>query len=231
MHNVSTMAKKTQPAISRTGSRTRRDSAPDVLTQLRCAAGNPLATAIGAVVGGVIPWFARTVAHGEVAARWWADPKALIVVGCMLFSVSTVYSFGRATFRAPRKALGFVVAIEGVAVLCSTPQVWVTALALLVLINAVTSGCTIALAHAETQRRSRASALGHARARRSRDGAGAAGMDADADADATSKAPRGTGRTATQETTEAEVVAWHPVARRRHDGRASQAIARRGVEN
>lgn len=226
MHHVSTMAKKTQPTTSRAGARTRRDSAPDVLTQLRCAAGNPLATAIGAVVGGVIPWFARTVAHGEVAARWWADPKALIVVGCMLFSVSTVYSFGRATFRAPRKALGFVVAIEGVAVLCSTPQVWVTALALLVLINAVTSGCTIALAHAETQRRSRASALGHARSRRARDGA-----VGDAGEDATGKTPRGSGRTATQETTEAEVVAWHPVARRRQDGRAGQAIARRGVEN
>jgi hypothetical protein len=213
------MAKRTSTGTRGTH-RDPRGNVPDVLTQLRCAMANPLATAIGAVVGGVIPWFARTVAHGEVSARWWADPKALIVIGCMLFSVSTVYSFGRATFRAPRKALGFVIAIEGVAVLCSTPQVWVTALALLVMINAVTSGCTIAVAHAETRRRSAASALGHARSRAARTARGqAAGETTTAvrEGSDVTKAARsqaaGRARRATQETTEAEVVAWRPAKR------------------
>ncbi len=205
------MSKRSSATTAR---RRSRNYVPDVLTQLRCAAANPAATIVGAVVGGVVPWFARTIAHGEVSARWWADPKALIVLGCMLFSVSTVYTFGRSCFRAPRKAIGFVVAIEGVAILCSSPQVWMVALGLLVLINAVTSGCTIALAHADTQRR--AGVAQRCRAERAATREGAA-------------RPVGTQRrpsapAATQDVSDAEVVAWHPAA----PAKRRQAIARIG---
>jgi hypothetical protein len=219
------MTKRTQTTTpARATRRDARDHVPDVLTQLRCAMANPLATGIGAVVGGVIPWFARTVAHHEVGARWWADPKVLIVVGCMLFSVSTVYTFGRATFRAPRKALGFVVAVEGVAVLCSTPQVWMTALALLVVINAVTSGCTIALAHAETKRRSAASALGHARSRAAR-----SARDGQVSARTGARGAVARDAATAAVTTDAEVVAWHPTQRAARV--ASRAIVRQGEGN
>lgn len=214
----------------------RKNYVVDVLTQLRTAWANPTATALGAVVGGAVPWFARTVAHHEVAQRWWADPKALIVVGCMLFSVSTVHTFGRACFRSERKALGFVVAVEGVAILCSTPQVWVTALAMLVLINAVTSGCTIALAHADTSRR-RAAAAGR---RTTRAGAGAAAASTtQVGAGAPSAAPRARRPAAVPATAaapararrdhadvaDAEVVSWTPAPR------ARRAPVRLSVEN
>ena len=37
-----------------------------------------------------------------------------VVVGCCVFSGLSVYKFGRAAFGDPRKALGFVLALEGV---------------------------------------------------------------------------------------------------------------------
>ena len=68
-----------------------------------------------------------------------------VVLGCALFSAITVYKFGRATFGCANKALGFVLAIEGV-MLVSTGATSNVALAVLIAINAFANGASIALA-------------------------------------------------------------------------------------
>jgi hypothetical protein len=135
-----------------------RSATTDVVTQLECAIRRPQATLIGALVGGIVPWFARTLAHDQLPAAWAAGSTALaavmlaVVLGCALFSAITVYKFGRATFNDTRKALGFVAAIEGV-MLVSTGATSNVALFVLILINALANGSAIALARDATCKR------------------------------------------------------------------------------
>lgn len=151
-----------------------RGRAIDVVSQLECAVRHPRAAALGALLGGVVPWFARALAHGELPEAWRAGDRALalgtavVVVGCCLFSVLTVYKFGLAAFGDARKAAGFVAALEGV-MLVSHGTTSVVALAILVAVNAVTNGCTIAIAREATGRRAEADARRSATRARSRE--------------------------------------------------------------
>ena len=135
-----------------------RSATTDVVTQLECAIRRPQATLIGALVGGIVPWFARTLAHDQLPAAWASGSTALaavmlaVVLGCALFSAITVYKFGRATFGDTRKALGFVAAIEGV-MLVSTGATSDVALIVLIAINALANGSAIALAREATCKR------------------------------------------------------------------------------
>ena len=135
----------------------------DIVTQLECAIRRPQATLIGALVGGLVPWFARTLAHDQLPAAWSSGNTALaavmlaVVLGCACFSGITVYKFGRATFGDTRKAFGFVLAIEGV-MLVSTGVTSTVALAVLIAINALANGASIALARDATCRRQEADA-------------------------------------------------------------------------
>jgi hypothetical protein len=148
--------------MSRTSKRSRRtrtnpdrSASVDVVTQLECAIRHPQATLIGALVGGLVPWFARTLAHDQLPAAWSAGNRGLamvmlaVVLGCAVFSAITVYKFGRATFGDTRKALGFVLAIEGV-MLVSTGVTSTVALVVLIAINALANGASIALAREAT---------------------------------------------------------------------------------
>jgi len=134
-----------------------RSATTDVVTQLECAFRNPHAALIGAVIGGLVPWFGRTLAHDQVPAAWSAGNTSLamtmiaVVLGCALFSALSVYKFGKAAFGDSRKALGFVLALEGV-MLVSTGATSAVALAVLILINAVANGSVIALARDATRR-------------------------------------------------------------------------------
>lgn len=135
-----------------------RSATTDVVTQLECAIRRPQATLIGALVGGLVPWFARTLAHDQLPATWSSGNHGLamvmlaVVLGCAVFSAITVYKFGRATFGDTRKALGFVLAIEGV-MLVSTGVTSTVALVVLIAINALANGAAIALARDATCRR------------------------------------------------------------------------------
>ena len=150
-----------------------RSATTDVVTQLECAFRNPHAALIGALIGGLVPWFGRTLAHDQVPAAWSAGNTALaltmiaVVLGCALFSALSVYKFGRAAFGDARKALGFVLALEGV-MLVSTGATSTVALAVLILINAVANGSVIALARDATKRRCEADARRAATRARSR---------------------------------------------------------------
>lgn len=135
-----------------------RSATTDVVTQLECAFRNPHAALIGALIGGLVPWFGRTLAHVEIPSAWAAGNTGLalamlaVVVGCGVFSGLSVYKFGKAAFGDKHKALGFVLALEGV-MLVSTGATSGVALAVLILINAVANGSVIALARDATRRR------------------------------------------------------------------------------
>jgi hypothetical protein len=143
-----------------------RSATTDVVTQLEISLRNPHAAAIGAVVGGLVPWFGRTLAHGEIQGAWSSN-RALalsmvaVVLGCGVFSGLSVYKFGKAAFGDPRKALGFVLALEGV-MLVSHGMTSAVALGVLILINAVSNGSVIALARDATRRKRDAAARGAA---------------------------------------------------------------------
>jgi hypothetical protein len=130
----------------------------DVVTQLAEAVHQPMAAAIGAIAGGSVPYLAKVLAHEELPATWRAGDHGLgllvlgIVLACAAFSMLTVAKFGMAAFGDRRKAVGFVVALEGV-MLVAHGTASTYALVLLVLVNAVTNGCHIALTRAATLRR------------------------------------------------------------------------------
>ena len=152
------MSKTTSKRSKRARKTVDRSATTDVVTQLECAIRNPHAALIGALIGGLVPWFGRTLAHDQVPAAWAANNTALaltmvaVVLGCALFSALSVYKFGQAAFGDSKKALGFVIALEGVMIV-STGTTSAVALAVLVLINAVANGSVIALARDATRRR------------------------------------------------------------------------------
>jgi hypothetical protein len=147
--------------MSRKRSRRRvidRSVTTDIVTQLECALRRPQATLIGALIGGIVPWFARTLVHEELPAALSTGRNVLamlliaVVIGCAVFSAITVHKFALATFGDARKALGFVLAIEGV-MLVSQGATSAVALATLIAINALGNGSAIALARDQTCRR------------------------------------------------------------------------------
>ena len=150
-----------------------RSATTDVVTQLECAFRNPHAALIGALIGGLVPWFGRTLAHDQVPTAWSAGNTSLafvmiaVVLGCALFSALSVYKFGKAAFGDSKKALGFVLALEGVMIV-STGATSAVALAVLILINAVANGSVIALSRDATRRRCEADARRAATRARSR---------------------------------------------------------------
>lgn len=165
-------------SMSKTRKRSRhgvtdRSTTTDVVTQLECAIKNPHAALIGAVIGGLVPWFGRTLAHEGVPTAWSASHHGLaitmvaVVLGCACFSAISVYKFGRAAFGDARKAIGFTLALEGV-MLVSSGATSNAALAVLILINAVANGSVIALARDATCRRREADARRAATRARSR---------------------------------------------------------------
>ncbi len=137
---------------------TDRSATVDIVSQLECAIRRPQATLIGAAIGGLVPWFARTLAHEEIPSTWSTGSHALaalmiaVVIGCAIFSGLSVYKFGRATFGDARKAIGFTLALEGV-MLVSSGATSAVALAVLIAINALGNGATIALARDAACRR------------------------------------------------------------------------------
>src|SRR5680860_12417 len=154
-----------------------RSATTDVVTQLECAIRNPHAALIGVLIGGIVPWFGRTLAHDQVPAAWSTGNTGLaltmvaVVLGCALFSALSVYKFGKAAFGDSRKALGFVLALEGVMIV-STGATSTVALAVLILINAVANGSVIALSRDATRRQREADVRRAATRSRTRSQAG-----------------------------------------------------------
>jgi hypothetical protein len=111
---------------------------------------NLLATVIGAIKGGAIPFGTFTLFHLEMHNDPW-QAKGLIVLGGLVYSAKTVFGWCKQVFRkedgAPDtlKALGWCVGIEGFMTCSDTFWLNCAALALLILVNAVATGVSLAL--------------------------------------------------------------------------------------
>lgn len=110
---------------------------------------NRLASFLGGVLGGFVPVATYVLSHAELPQRWWIDPRAYIVAGGLLYSAKTVLRWGQLAFGDRWKAIGFVVLTEGVMVLSHTQALSLTALAVLVGINATATA--VALSQLDTK--------------------------------------------------------------------------------
>jgi len=106
-----------------------------------------LATLIGCLLGGLVPMISFVLAHGEVnqIEPLYEQVASYLVLGGLLFSATTVYTWGRMAFSSGAKALGFVVLTEGALVLAKTEWLGWVALFYLCAINAIATGCVLAL--------------------------------------------------------------------------------------
>lgn len=113
-----------------------------VIGQLRqsFAPGARLAAFTGLILGGIIPGFTWTIVHFEVAvtpALW------VLVAGGLLYSSIAVFEWATAAFGNPFKAVGFVVLLEGALAFSGIWAVSLSALGVLVFINAVAAACRL----------------------------------------------------------------------------------------
>lgn len=115
----------------------------NVVAMLREAtkSGNRLALAAGAVLGGASSVAMFTELHPLPPLL---SVPAAIALGMALFSAPNVYSWTREAFRSPLKAFGWTLGAELVAGFSAHAWLSWGALALLVTINAVATGCNLA---------------------------------------------------------------------------------------
>lgn len=142
-------AKEPAPSRAPREPRSRREPQPlGVVAQVRAAfrARNRLPALLGFLLGGFVPVACYVLAHAELTgAPVWTQPRAVLVLGGLLFSLRTVYAWGRLAFAESAKALGFCVLVEGVMVTAQTEWLAFAALAYLVAINGIATGCRLAL--------------------------------------------------------------------------------------
>jgi hypothetical protein len=111
---------------------------------------NCLATAIGMVKGGSIPAGTFALYHLEMHNDPWQF-KGLIVLGGLIYSAKTVFGWCKQVFRKEDgtadtwKALGWCAGIEGFMTVADTFWINCAALALLILVNAVATGVSLAM--------------------------------------------------------------------------------------
>jgi hypothetical protein len=111
---------------------------------------NLLATMIGAIKGGAIPFGTFALYHLEMGNDPW-QAKGLIVLGGLVYSAKTVFGWCKQVFRKEDgspdtlKALGWCVGIEGFMTCSSTFWLNCAALALLIAVNAVATGVSLAM--------------------------------------------------------------------------------------
>lgn len=140
---ISPKARKRPPATKHANV-IRRNAGVVEQVRIALAREHRLATLIGALLGAVVPFVTFIVAHYQLSAEPWRDPKALLVLGGLLYSARTVYQWGRLALDSWPKALGFTVLLEGVMVASSQLWLAVVALVYLCLINAIATGVTLA---------------------------------------------------------------------------------------
>ena len=114
---------------------------------------NRLATGAGFTLGGFVPSAVFSIVHYELKETplLW-----IIVLGGLLFSAITVFRWSKIAFDSGVKAVGFVVLIEGVMTFSGLYWLSCTALALLIVINGIATGCNLALNRRETAAEERA---------------------------------------------------------------------------
>lgn len=115
--------------------------------------GNRLATAIGAILGTVVPVMVYAVTHKLPSLSYTEGAFYVLLVmaigGCY-FSMKSVIQWGKLAFQGDSiKAVAFALLIEGMLVMSGMlpDMAWLgyAALGYLCMINAISCGCSIAL--------------------------------------------------------------------------------------
>lgn len=116
----------------------------DVISQIKItfAWNNKLSALVGFTLGSFVPIATYFISHYEWmnndgAVNNYYSMFTLLVLGGLIYSITTVYGFVWKTLLSWYKAVGFVILIEGVMVI--SRQEWLSfwALGLLVLINGI----------------------------------------------------------------------------------------------
>lgn len=106
---------------------------------------NRLAAFCGFMLGGFVPVASWWLAHNEIrhGERVELQLASYLVLGALVYSANSVFSWGRLAFNSGPKALGFCVLLEGVLVASSTPWLSIVALVYLAAINGVATACNL----------------------------------------------------------------------------------------
>lgn len=114
--------------------------------RLAFARGHRLATMIGFLFGGAPSCLAYYLVHEQIPVTdgWRLYASIAVVCGGLLFSLRTVYQWGVLALGSKPKAFGFCVIVEGAMIVALHPAVSLSALAILVLINGIATGTTLA---------------------------------------------------------------------------------------
>ena len=120
-----------------------------VVSQVRAALQPKarLATCLGFLLGGFVPLASYVVAHHEIdpSKPLYLQVATAIVLGGLVYSARTVYEWGKMAFQSPFKATGFVLLTEGIMVTAQSRWLAIAALAYLIVINGVATGCNLSL--------------------------------------------------------------------------------------
>jgi len=124
---------------------TAEKTSESVLGQIRAAlTSHPLSFLVALPFGGFVPLAAWSLVHLE-PLEWW---HWMMVAGGALFSSLTVIGWGERILSSKAKAIGFAVLVEGAMLSAGTKWLSLSALGLLIVINAVS--CSVALAADES---------------------------------------------------------------------------------
>ena len=140
-----------QRPVERRKKESRKPVDPSLLSpmaQLRVASKpqNRISLISGILLGGIVPILTYCRAHFEVnPEKPYFQVTTYLVLGGLLFSAKSVYSWGREAFNSPAKALGFLVLAEGVMVFSSIQILSLVSLLYLIAINAVSTGVNLAI--------------------------------------------------------------------------------------
>jgi hypothetical protein len=126
-------------------------ASPGIVEMVRCASHKKhrIAMISGFILGGWIPITTYSIIHGQVQSLPWLW---VLVAGGLVYSAITVFQWAKLAFRHSLKALGFVVLLEGA--MTFVPNAWIgmPCLILLVVINGLATGTTLALDQLQYQR-------------------------------------------------------------------------------
>lgn len=146
---VSTPSTPPAPKTPRKPAQSKTPETMGVVDQVREALKpkTRLATFLGFLLGGFVPLASFVVAHYEVTMSkpLYSQLGMYLVLGGLIYSAKTVYSWGERAFNSPVKAVGFVVLLEGVMVGAQTPWLSFAALTYLVCVNGIATGCNLAV--------------------------------------------------------------------------------------
>jgi hypothetical protein len=116
-----------------------------VVAQVRraFASGNRLAAVVGFLLGGFVPLAVYVVAHSESGAFTGHERAWTLIAGGLIYSAKTVFEWARLAFTSAFKSVGFVLLLEGVMVTSTTRWLALVALGYLIAINGVATACAL----------------------------------------------------------------------------------------